>query len=74
MNKTNTLVAINKARIAQNAVNDQTFMKKGDVVEVDLTNYLTKQDAATTYALKNSPIILGTTSSTVEGAIWLEWS
>lgn len=44
-------------------------------VEVDLSNYLTKTEAASTYVTKdNLQIILDTDTSTVEGAIWLEWS
>jgi len=43
-------------------------------VSVDLSGYLTKNDAANTYALKNQPVTLGTAAQTAEGAIWVQWS
>ena len=35
-------------------------------------NYLSKSDAASTYALQNAPIVLDTTPATVNGGIWIE--
>lgn len=43
-------------------------------VSVDLSGYLTKTEASSTYALKNQPVTLGTAAQTTEGAIWAVWS
>lgn len=49
------------------------------LLEHDLSQtYLSKDDAAANYALKSElgtgQVVLSTDTSTVEGALWLEWS
>lgn len=72
-------------RIAQklnnvsNSINNLNTIKadKSELsnINVDLSGYLTKTEAASTYATKdNLQIILSTDTSTLEGAVWLEWS
>ena len=75
MNKTNIKSALERFHVAQTTIYDDRYIKEGDQVQVDLSSYLTKTDAAATYVTKdNLQIILGTDTSTIEGAIWLEWS
>lgn len=75
MNKDNIKSALERFHVAQTTVYDDRYIKDGDQVQVDLSNYLTKTEAASTYVTKdNLQIILDTDTSTVEGAIWLEWS
>lgn len=74
MTKANIKSALERFHVAQTTIYDGRYIKKGDQVEVDLSNYLTKADAASLYVTKdNLQIILGTDTSTTEGAIWLEW-
>lgn len=71
MNKANIKSALERFHVAQTTIYDDRYIKEGDQVQVDLSNYLTKTEAASTYVTQ---IILGTDTSTVEGAAWLEWS
>ena len=71
MNKNNIKSALERFHVAQTTIYDDRYIKEGDQVQVDLSNYLTKTEAASTYITR---IILSTDTSTVEGAVWLEWS